>query len=261
MVLITGPTGSGKTTTLYATLNELIDPKKKILTVEDPIEYTNKKIVQTELNRAKGVDFATILKSFLRQDPDIIMVGEIRDEETADTSMKAAQTGHLLLSTLHTNDTTRSVGRIRELNVDPMTFLSDTSGIVGQRLVRKVCPHCVEEYTPSEEKIEKYFGKIPVSKLTFVKGKGCRSCDFEGYKGRTALTEIWAPSDEELSKIEDLNDARGVRLNAIKHGLKTFYINGVRKLQKKETTLDELIKIVPNIDEDREAYIKAKAKN
>ena len=254
MILITGPTGSGKTTTLYAALNELVDPNKKILTAEDPIEYTNKEIVQTELNRARGVNFYTLLKAFLRQDPDIIMVGEVRDEETANTAIRAVQTGHLLLSTLHTTDTTKSIGRIRELKVDPATFLAQTSGIIGQRLVRKVCPHCKEEYIPSKEEIEKYFGKAPVNDITFVKGKGCDSCDFEGYKGRTALTEIWAPGNKELSKVEDIHDAREIRLNAINHGLKTFYEDGIRKLQEKTTTLDELIKTVPNIEEERELY-------
>lgn len=260
MVLVTGPTGSGKTTTLYATINKLLDPTKKILTAEDPIEYTHEEIVQTGLNKAKNVDFSTLIKSFLRQDPDIIMVGEIRDEETANTAIKATQTGHLLLSTLHTTNTTRSIERLKELKVDPATFLSQTSGIIGQRLIRTVCPHCMEEYTPNKEDIQAYFGKPSVEGLTFVRGNGCKFCDFEGYKGRVSLTELWNVTDKELSKIKDFNDASNVRLNAIRHGLKTFYVDGIQKLKEKKTTLNELLKTVPDIEEDRRLYNTAKIK-
>jgi len=255
MVLVTGPTGSGKTTTLYASLNALLDPRKKILSIEDPIEYVYKDlVVQTEINKARHIDYPTLLKSFLRQDPDIIMVGEIRDSETARTAIRAVQTGHLLLSTLHTIDTTRSIGRLRELDVDPLTFLSYTSGIMGQRLVRKICPHCMVEYEPDKEIIKRYFGTLKVE-FPFIRGKGCRVCNYEGYKGRTVVNELWIITDEELAKNRDISDASEVRHNAFSNGLKTFYMDGIRKLKQRQTTLEQLVKTVPNIESERDMYI------
>lgn len=254
MILVAGPTGSGKTTTLYASLNAVLDPRKKILSIEDPIEYVYDDIViQTEVNRARRVDYASLLKAFLRQDPDIIMVGEIRDSETANTSIKAVQTGHLLLSTLHTIDTTQSIGRIRELEVDPVTFLTYTTGILGQRLVRKLCPHCIEEYDPDPGMINYYFGTMPTN-VPFVRGRGCRMCNYEGYKGRTVLAELWTITDEELSKINNIGNAFEVRMNAFANGLSTFYMDGIRKLQARETTLDQLLKTVPNIEKERDMH-------
>ena len=255
MLLVTGPTGSGKTTTLYATINSLMDPSRKIMTAEDPIEYTyrNTAVQQTEVLRAKGIDFSSLMRSFLRQDPDIIKVGEIRDEETARMSIKAVQTGHMLLSTLHTQDATRSIGRIKELNIDPATFLSYTSGIMGQRLVRKVCNHCKDTYSPAPEMVQRYFGfrKEPT---TFYKGKGCAECDFTGYRGRLSVNELWTIKDSELTKLSDYNSAFGVRYNAIKNGLATFYVDGMKKLRDGETTLEELFRTIPNIEQDREIY-------
>jgi type IV pilus assembly protein PilB len=254
LILVTGPTGSGKTTTLYASLNALLDPRKKILSIENPIEYIyNDMVMQTEVNRARGVDYATLLKAFLRQDPDIIMVGEIRDSETAKTSIKGVQTGHLLLSTLHTIDTTKSIGRLRELDVDPVTFLSYTLGILGQRLVRKLCPHCSEEYDPDDEMVSRYFGTMPID-VPFVRGRGCRLCNYEGYKGRTILSELWTITDEELSKINNIENAFEVRLNALANGLSTFYMDGIKKLQARQTTLEQLLKTVPNIEKERDMY-------
>jgi len=254
LILVTGPTGSGKTTTLYASLNALLDPRKKILSIEDPIEYIyNDMVMQTEVKRARGVDYSTLLKAFLRQDPDIIMVGEIRDSETANTSIRGVQTGHLLLSTLHTIDTTKSIGRLRELDVDPVTFLSYTLGILGQRLVRKLCPYCSEEYDPDDEMVSRYFGTMPID-FPFVRGRGCRMCNYEGYKGRTILAELWTISDEELSKINNIGNAFEVRMNAIPNGLSTFYMDGIKKLQARQTTLDQLLKTVPNIEKERDMY-------
>jgi len=254
MILVTGPTGSGKTTTLYASLNAVLDPRKKILSIEDPIEYVYDDIViQTEVNRARRVDYATLLKAFLRQDPDIIMVGEIRDSETANTSIKAVQTGHLLLSTLHTIDTTQSIGRIRELEVDPVTFLSYTTGILGQRLVRKLCPHCTEEYDPDPGMISHYFGTMP-DDVPFLRGRGCSMCNYEGYKGRTVLAELWTITEEELSKVNNIGNAYEVRTNAIAGGLYSFYLDGIKKLQNRETTLEQLLKTVPNIEKERDMH-------
>jgi type IV pilus assembly protein PilB len=254
MILVAGPTGSGKTTTLYASLNAVLDPRKKILSIEDPIEYIYDDIViQSEVNRARHVDYSTLLKAFLRQDPDIIMVGEIRDSETANTSIKAVQTGHLLLSTLHTIDTTQSIGRIRELDIDPVTFLSYTTGVLGQRLVRKICAHCCEEYDPDPEMVSHYFGTMP-DDVPFVRGRGCSMCNYEGYVGRTVLAELWIITDEELSKINTIGNAFEVRMNALANGLSTFYMDGIRKLQARETTLDQLLKTVPNIEKERDMH-------
>jgi type IV pilus assembly protein PilB len=254
LILVTGPTGSGKTTTLYASLNALLDPRKKILSIENPIEYIyNDMVIQTEVNRARGVNYSTLLKAFLRQDPDIIMVGEIRDSETANTSIRAVQTGHLLLSTLHTIDTTKSIGRLRELDVDPVTFLSNAIGILGQRLVRKLCPHCSEEYDPDDEMVRHYFGTGPIY-VPFVRGRGCKMCNYEGYKGRTVLAELWTINDEELSKINNIENAFEVRINALANGLSTFYMDGIKKLEARQTTLEQLLKTVPNIEEERDMY-------
>jgi len=254
MILVTGPTGSGKTTTLYASLNALLDPRKKILSIEDPVEYIYKDfVVQTEVNKVKHVDYATLLKAFLRQDPDIIMVGEIRDEETANTAIRAVQTGHLLISTLHTIDTTKSISRLFELNINPVTFLSNTRGIMGQRLVRKLCPDCMEEYDPDPETIKKYFNGLSIN-FPFVRGRGCNSCDYQGFKGRTVLNELWIISDEELSKVDNFSDAIEVRKNALFHGLETFYMDGIKKLKNRQTTLEQLVKAVPNIETERDLY-------
>ena len=254
MILVTGPTGSGKSTTLYATLNALIDPNKKIMTAEDPIEYSHGEgIFQSQVNKVIGLDFSTLLKTFLRQDPDIMMVGEIRDSETAYTAIKAVQTGHLLLSTLHTTNTTKTLGYIRELGVDPTTLLEQISCILGQRLVRKICPNCIETYQPKPEYIERYFGSEKPD-MQFYKGKGCDQCYNEGYKGRLAVNELWIPNSEEIGDIENINKSSDVRKNAINYGLHTFYQDGLTKLKNQQTSLDELIRVFSNIKEERNLY-------
>jgi type IV pilus assembly protein PilB len=251
MILVSGPTGSGKSTTLYAALNSVADPGKKIITAEDPIEYTYENIVQTQLNRARHVDFSSLLRAFLRQDPDVIMVGEIRDPETANMAIKAVQTGHLLLSTLHTVNTTKSVGRIRELQVEPMIFLSYTTAIMGQRLVRIVCPDCAEEYIPAERLLRGCFGRDDVN-VKLVKGRGCKKCDDTGYRGRMAVTELWAPTVEELEQVEDLNDQTVLRSNAVAHGMRPMILDGLDKVFRQQTTLEELARVVPTIEADVE---------
>ena len=251
MILVSGPTGSGKSTTLYAALNSLADPGKKIITAEDPIEYSYEEIVQTQLNRARNVDFGSLLRAFLRQDPDVIMVGEIRDPETANMAIKAVQTGHLLLSTLHTVNTTKSVGRIRELQVEPQIFLSYTTAIMGQRLVRIICPNCADEYQPEDWLIRHCFGHNGV-KVKLVKGKGCKKCDGTGYRGRLAVTELWTPTAEELDKVGEFNDQTVLRSNAVKHGLRPMILDGLDKVRRQLTTLEELVRVVPTIEADVE---------
>ena len=254
MILVTGPTGSGKSTTLYATLNALINPNKKIMTAEDPIEYSHGGgIYQSQVNKAIDCDFSTLLKSFLRHDPDIMMVGEIRDSETAKTAIKAVQTGHLLLSTLHTRNTTKTLGYANELGVDPTTLLEQISCILGQRLVRKICPNCIETYQPDPEFIDGYFGSEKPD-MQFYKGKGCDQCDYQGYKGRLAVNELWTPNNKEISSIKNPDKEYKIRLNAINHGLHTFYQDGLIKLKTQQTSLDELIRVFSNIEEERDLY-------
>jgi len=249
MILVSGPTGSGKSTTLYAALNTLADPGKKIITAEDPIEYSYEDIVQTQLNRARDVDFSSLLRAFLRQDPDVIMVGEIRDSETANMAIKAVQTGHLLLSTLHTVNTTKSIGRIRELLVEPQIFLSYTTAIMGQRLARIICPDCAREYKPEPRLIKNCFGRKKV-KGTFIKGRGCKRCDDTGYRGRVAVTELWSPTAEELEKVDELNDQVLVRTNAVAFGMRPMILDGLEKVLQGQTTLEELTRVVPTIEPD-----------
>jgi len=251
MILVSGPTGSGKSTTLYAALNTVADPGKKIITAEDPIEYTYENIVQTQLNRARDVDFSSLLRAFLRQDPDVIMVGEIRDPETANMAIKAVQTGHLLLSTLHTVNTTKSVGRIRELQVEPLIFLSYTTAIMGQRLVRIICPDCAEEYRPEPRLLKTCLGREDLPVRLF-KGRGCKKCDETGYRGRVAVTELWAPTTEELDNLEDLNDQAVLRANAVKFGMRPMILDGLDKVLQQQTTLEELARVVPTIESDVE---------
>ncbi len=251
MILVSGPTGSGKSTTLYAALNSVADPGKKIITAEDPIEYTYEDIVQTQLNRARDVDFSTLLRAFLRQDPDVIMVGEIRDPETANMAIKAVQTGHLLLSTMHTVNTTKSVGRIRELQVEPMVFLSYTTAIMGQRLARSICPDCAEAYLPDLRLLRTCFGREGVA-VQLVRGKGCSKCDDTGYRGRLAVTELWVPTADELDGLEDLNDQLILRSNAVAYGMRPMILDGLNKVLRHQTTLEELARVVPTIDADVE---------
>ncbi len=251
MILVSGPTGSGKSTTLYAALNSVADPGKKIITAEDPIEYTYEDIVQTQLNRARNVDFSTLLRAFLRQDPDVIMVGEIRDPETANMAIKAVQTGHLLLSTLHTVNTTKSVGRIRELQVEPLIFLSYTTAIMGQRLARVICPDCAEAYLPDLRLLKTCFGREGVD-IKLVRGKGCKKCDDTGYRGRLAVTELWVPTADELDGLEDLNDQLLLRANAVAYGMRPMILDGLDKVLRRQTTLEELARVVPTIDADVE---------
>ena len=255
IVIVTGPTGSGKTTTLYGSLNRINTPEVNILTVEDPIEYTIEGITQTQVNENINLTFARLLKSFLRQDPDIIMIGEIRDEEPASIALKAAQSGHLVLSTMHTTDTTESLYRLNGLGLDYQTLIPSISCILGQRLVRKICPNCIETYQPDPKQVNKHFGSEKPD-MQFYKGKGCDQCYNEGYKGRIALNEIWTPNSDEIGDIEDINDPNIVRENAIKHGLISFYQDGLTKLKNKQTSLDQLIRVSPNIEKERDLYQK-----
>ncbi len=241
IVLITGPTGAGKSTTLYAMLLHIKSPTKNIITIEDPVEYQIKGVSQIQVNPKVGLTFAAGLRSILRQDPDVIMVGEIRDSETADIAVHAALTGHLLLSTLHTNDAVSAVPRLLDMGVEPFLVASSIEGVVAQRLVRKVCPHCREGYEPSEEEIK----ELGLEEgFTFYRGRGCDMCLGTGYKGRTAIFEV-LEFDEELKQFITQNqDANGIRELAIKKGYEDMLRDGIRKIREGITTSEEVLRVV-----------------
>lgn len=242
IVLVTGPTGSGKTSTLYTMLSELNSVEKNIVTVEDPIEFHFKGMNQVQINPAVGLTFAEGLRSILRQDPDIVMVGEIRDKETAEIGIRAALTGHLVLSTLHTNDSISTISRLIDMGIEPFLISSTLSGIIAQRLIRKVCPECSHEYEASEG--EKSMLKYSHSEsLTLVKGKGCDLCNHSGYKGRTAIFEMLSIDNELKGLIE--NGAKYSELqNYIDNStIDTLKDNAIKLVLDKSTTLEEMIRV------------------
>ncbi len=241
IVLVTGPTGSGKTTTLYAALSEINKEEINIITVEDPVEYQLNGISQVQVKHEIGLTFASALRSILRQDPDVIMVGEIRDRETAEIAIQAALTGHLVFSTLHTNDAPSSVIRLTDMGIEPFLVTSSVIGVIAQRLVRKVCPYCKEEYSPSLEErreigLENFEGK-------FFKGKGCEHCLGTGYLGRTAIYEI-LPIDEEIKKlILQGKESSEIKKKAVEKGMKTLKMDGALKVAMGITTPEEVLRV------------------
>ncbi len=243
--LVTGPTGSGKSSTLYAILSHINTPGVKTLTIEDPIEFGIAGITQTEVNETIGNTFARLLRAFLRQDPDNIMVGEIRDLETATISMRAALTGHTVLSTLHTNDATSAVTRLIDMGVEPTLISTTLRCVLAQRLVRHNCRHCRTYCHPSAHLLEE-FG-IPVNNsIAFFQGKGCQECHYTGFNGRLPIVELWIPSRDELLMINRLPDNLGLRNTVFSHpGRLTMIEEGLQLVQAGETTLEELLRVVP----------------
>ena len=242
MVLITGPTGSGKTSTLYTSLAKTLDISKNVVTVEDPVEFQLARVNQVQVNAKAGLTFAAGLRSILRQDPDIVMIGEIRDKETAEIAIKASLTGHLVLSTLHTNDAPSTVTRLIDMGVAPYLVSSALVGVVAQRLLRRVCPHCSEEYTATEDEVKTL--EIPEnSKL--IRSKGCQNCNNTGYSGREGIFEIM-PLTEEMKII--VQKGAGVdELRAAMRELKmpTLYTAARDKVLERKTTVEELLRVVP----------------
>jgi len=242
MILLCGPTGCGKTTTLYSILKLVDSPEKNIITAEDPVEYQLEGINQLTVRPALNLTFASALRSFLRQDPDIIMVGEIRDFETVDISIKAALTGHLVLSTLHTTTASGSVVRLVNMGVEPFLITSSMILVAAQRLVRKICEDCKEPYKIDGETSKKLKLK-PGGKFTAYRGKGCKACRNTGYKGRLGLIETLALSPEIRRLILEKSQEHLIREQARKEGMSTLRENGVKKILRGETTIEEVLRV------------------
>ena len=244
MILVTGPTGSGKSSTLYTALNWVKSPTKNIITVEDPIEYQLNGVNQVQINTKAGVTFAAGLRSILRQDPNIILVGEIRDQETAGIALEAAQTGHLLLSTLHTNDAPGTITRLLDLGIEPFLISSAVIGILAQRLVRSPCPSCSVSQPPSADAIEKAGGasRLPADGK-WVAGRGCAECQGSGYLGRLAIHELLTVNDEIRELISRRAPEHAVRKAARDAGMRTLLEDGISKAARGLTTLAEVLRL------------------
>lgn len=243
MILVTGPTGSGKSTTLYATLNTINDPRKNILTIEDPIEYQLKGITQVHARPDIGLTFAAGLRAFLRQDPDVILVGEIRDHETADIAIKAALTGHLVLSTLHTNDAPSTPTRLINMGVEPYLVAATLLMSLAQRLVRRICENCKETYTPSSEVLKALGIEENMGKVKFCRGKGCPQCHHTGYRGRVALYELMVITDKLRDLILQRAPSNLIKEQAIKEGMQTLRQAGIKKILQGVTTVEEVLSV------------------
>ncbi len=242
LVLVTGPTGSGKSTTLYAALSELSDPQVNACTVEDPIEYNLRGVNQFQVNEKIGLTFASVLRALLRQDPDIIMVGEIRDEDTARTAVQAALTGHKVLSTLHTNDAVAAVTRLQNVGVEPFLVSASLVAVLAQRLVRKICAHCKIEYEPTPN-IVHAMTKLGHEVQTLTRGEGCSKCHGTGLSGRIGTYELFVPNEEIRQAISDRATLQQLRECARKQDMTTLYIDGMEKVRAGITTPEEIFRV------------------
>jgi type II secretory ATPase GspE/PulE/Tfp pilus assembly ATPase PilB-like protein len=261
IVLITGPTGSGKTTTLYALLARINSHEVKIITVEDPVEYQMDGITQIQINPLIGLTFATILRSVLRHDPDIILVGEIRDSETADIAVRSSLTGHLVFSTLHTNDAPSAITRLVDMGIEPYLVSSCLEGVVAQRLVRRVCTSCREECVPDEVILEEVAAMFPerARGARFFKAHGCPDCNFTGYRGRLALFEVMMMDDALRSLVVHQRPANEIRHAAIQTGLVTLRQNGLARVLDGLTTVDEVVRVARRFTPAPRSPVAAKA--
>ncbi|MCZ6445069.1 MAG: ATPase, T2SS/T4P/T4SS family [Planctomycetota bacterium] len=243
IVVVTGPTGCGKTTTLYAALSELNEPTTKILTAEDPVEYDIDGLIQSQINAEQGLTFARLLRHFLRQDPDIILVGEIRDLETAQIAVQASLTGHLVFSTLHTNDAPSAILRLLDLGIEGFLLTATIEAIVAQRLVRRICLSCKEEYVPTDEQLmEMLLRRSEVQQRTFFRGRGCEACSHTGYKGRMAIFEIMSLDDHLRELIMSQGSTNAIRDQARKRGMRSLRESGLLAIYEGQTTIDEVIR-------------------
>ena len=242
IILVTGPTGSGKTTTLYASLSKINTIEKNIVTVEDPIEYRLSGIRQTQVNPKVKLTFANGLRSLLRQDPDIIMVGEMRDLETAEMAIQAALTGHLVFSTLHTNDAPGAVTRMIDMGLEPFLISSSVAAVLAQRLLRTICPKCKEKYTPTKEAL-KDIGLNEKEKIEFYRGKGCSKCANTGYKGRIGIFELMMLDEKIRNLIVAKTTLEEIRKQAVASGMITLKENGIGKIKEGLTTIEEVLRV------------------
>jgi type II secretory ATPase GspE/PulE/Tfp pilus assembly ATPase PilB-like protein len=251
LLLVTGPTGSGKTTTLYAALNKIYTPAQKIITIEDPVEYQLEGIIQMPVNPKRGLHFATGLRHIVRQDPDIIMVGEIRDLETAEISIRSALTGHLVFSTLHTNDAPGAVTRLLDMGVEPFLLSSSLEGILAQRLVRQICPACKEAYAPDENLLRSLNGSLSVTpEMRFCHGRGCAECMNSGMRGRIGIYELLRITDE----LRPLISNRPTTDQVIKEAppdYRSMRLDGIDKILNGITTPEEVVRVTQGFDEEQ----------
>jgi type II secretory ATPase GspE/PulE/Tfp pilus assembly ATPase PilB-like protein len=245
MVLVTGPTGSGKTTTLYAALQRRDAQTEKLITVEDPIEYQLTGITQMPVHRQAGVTFAAALRAILRQDPDVVMIGEMRDQETAEISVQAAMTGHLVFSTLHTNDAISAVPRLLDLHIPDYLVAATLEGVLAQRLVRRICAECRVEYEPGAETVAAVAGR-PVGRTTLTRGAGCGECRGTGFRARVGLFELFVATDEMRDAIAAHASRAQLRALAADAGMLSLRNDGWQKVQAGLTTVEEVIRVVQN---------------
>jgi type II secretion system protein E len=244
IIFISGPTGSGKTTTLYAILNKLNRPDVNILTVEDPVEYTISGISQVQVKESIGLTFASALRAFLRQDPDIMLIGETRDQETAQIATQAALTGHLVLSTIHTNNAPATITRLIDMGIEPFLIASSLICIMSQRLVRKLCDNCKQVYTPDPEMIKRLgLTQEEAKHITFYKAVGCDECLHMGYKGRFAIFEIMEVTSQIAHLIVEKSDANVLKQKAIEQGMITLGKDGIRNIKLGKTTIEEILAV------------------
>ena len=251
IILVTGPTGSGKTTSLYAALNELNTPDRKIITAEDPVEYYLEGVNQVEIRHEIGLDFARVIRAMLRQAPNIILVGEMRDLETAQMGIQASLTGHLVFSTLHTNDAPSAITRLIDMGVPAYLAASSILAIMAQRLVRVVCQKCKRPYTPSEAVMQS--AAIPpalAANATFMKGEGCANCGGKGFRGRLGIYELMMMSSKLREMTFNEAPASQIRRVAVTEGMKTLYVDGIHKACRGITTLEEVLSTAKQTDED-----------
>jgi len=249
IILVTGPTGSGKTTSLYAALSTINQPEINIITIEDPIEYQMDGVGQIQVNPKIDLTFAAGLRSIVRQDPDVILIGEIRDRETAEIAIQSSLTGHLVFSTLHTNDAASAVTRLIDMGIEPFLVTSSVIAIIAQRLVRVLCPHCKEIYKPDKESLTNLgLDKSVLENNTFYRKKGCNLCMQTGFRGRTAIFEIMIVDDEIKRLILKTSDANQINELAIKQGMITLQKNGIDKALNGITTTEEVLRVTRSLN-------------
>jgi len=243
IILVTGPTGCGKTTTLYSVLREMNTIERKIITTEDPVEYDIEGIMQVQVNEEIGVTFAACLRSILRQDPDVILIGEIRDKTTGDMAVQASLTGHVVFSTVHTNDAPVAVTRLVDLGVEPFLLAATLEAVVAQRLVRRICDECRTFYEPSDEALmELELRPEEVTGKRFAYGKGCETCHYTGYKGRTAIFEIMRVTDRIRELMMDNVPTSQLRRAALEEGMRTLRESGLLAIYDGVTTIEEVVR-------------------